>query len=45
LTTEVRLLAGAGIFSPCRRIQTASGAHPSFYPMGTGGFSPGGTSM
>jgi hypothetical protein len=28
-------------FSPLRSVQTGSGAHPTFYPMGTGGFLPG----
>jgi hypothetical protein len=31
----VRILAGAGNFSPRHRVQTASGAHPASYPMRT----------
>jgi len=34
--TVVRFPAGAGIFSPHHCVQTSSGAHPAFYPRGTG---------
>jgi hypothetical protein len=34
--TEVRLPAGVGNFSLLHCVQTDSGAHPAFYPMGTG---------
>jgi hypothetical protein len=30
-----------GNFSLYHRVQTGSGAHPTSYPMGTGGFFPG----
>jgi hypothetical protein len=35
--TGVQLPAWAGIFSLCYFIQTGSGAHPTSYPMSTGG--------
>jgi hypothetical protein len=38
----VRFPAGAGNFSLHHRVQTGSGAHPAFYPMGTGGCFPRG---
>jgi hypothetical protein len=31
---------GAGNFSVLHFVQTGSGAHPAFYPMGTGALSP-----
>jgi hypothetical protein len=38
---EVRSPTGADFSSsPC--VQTGSGAHPAYYPMGTGGSFPGG---
>jgi hypothetical protein len=33
---------GAGNFFLRHRVQSGSGAHPTSYPMGTGGFFPGG---
>jgi hypothetical protein len=38
----VRFIAGAGNFSPRHHVKTGSGAHPAFYPMGTGGYFPEG---
>jgi hypothetical protein len=38
----VRSPAGAKEFSSSLCVQTGSGAHPAFYPMGTGGPFPGG---
>jgi hypothetical protein len=38
---EVRSPPGAD-FSSSPYVQTGSGAHPAFYPMGTGGSFPGG---
>jgi hypothetical protein len=38
----VRFPAWAGKFSLYHRVQTGSGAHPVFYPTGTGGSFPGG---
>jgi len=35
-----RIPAGAGSFSPRHRVQTGSGAHPTCYPVGTGGSFP-----
>jgi hypothetical protein len=40
--SRVRYPAGAGDFSLHHRVQNASGAHPSSYPMGTMGSFPGG---
>jgi hypothetical protein len=40
--SRVRLPAGAGNFSLHHRVQNGSGAHPTSYPMGTGGSFPGG---
>jgi hypothetical protein len=37
----VRFHAGAGNFSLRYHVQTGSGTHPAFYPMGTGGCFPG----
>jgi hypothetical protein len=37
----IRFLAGAGNFSLHHRIQNGSGAHPTFYPVGTRGSFPG----
>jgi hypothetical protein len=37
----VRIPAGAGNFSPHRRVQTGSGAHPVSYPVDTGALSLG----
>jgi hypothetical protein len=42
LGSRVRFPAGAGNFSPHRRVQNGSGAHPASYPMGTRGYFPGG---
>jgi hypothetical protein len=39
---EVRFPAEAGNFSLHHRVQTDSGAHPAFYPMGTRVSFPGG---
>jgi hypothetical protein len=39
--SRVRFPAGAGNFSLHHRVQNGSGAHPSSYPMGTGGSFPG----
>jgi hypothetical protein len=39
---EVWSSTGAEDFSYCLCVQTGSGAHPVFYPMGTGGPFPGG---
>jgi hypothetical protein len=39
---EVRSQTGAEDFSSSPCVQTVSGAHPAFYPMGTGGSFPGG---
>jgi hypothetical protein len=36
-SSRVRAPAGAGNFSLHHRVQTGSGAHSAFYPMGTGG--------
>jgi hypothetical protein len=38
----VGIPAEAGNFSLRRCVQTGSGPHPDFYPMGTGGSFPGG---
>jgi hypothetical protein len=38
---RVQFLAGVRDFSLLHSIQTDSGAHPAFYPMGTGGSFPG----
>jgi hypothetical protein len=38
----VRFPAGAGNFSVRHHVQTGSGAHPTSYPMGTGGSFPEG---
>jgi hypothetical protein len=38
----VRFPAGAGNFSPRRRVQNGSGGHLTSYPMGTGGLFPWG---
>jgi hypothetical protein len=38
---EIRSLIGVEDFSSSPCIQTGSGANPAFYPMGTGGLSPG----
>jgi hypothetical protein len=40
--SRVRFSAGAGNFSLHHRFQNGSGAHPTSYPMGTGGSFPGG---
>jgi hypothetical protein len=40
--SRFRFPAGAGNFSLHWRVQTGSGAHPTSYPMGTGGCLPGG---
>jgi hypothetical protein len=40
--SRVRVPSGAGNFSLHHRVQTGSGAHPAFYPMGTTGSFPGG---
>jgi hypothetical protein len=37
----VRFPAGAENFSLHHRVQNGSGAHPTFYPMGTSGSFPG----
>jgi hypothetical protein len=37
----VRFPVGAGNFSLRHRVQTGSGAHPAFYPIGTGFSFPG----
>jgi hypothetical protein len=37
---RVRFSAGSGNFSLHHRVQTVSGAHPAFYPMGTRGSFP-----
>jgi len=34
-TTGFRFSAGPGVFPPCHRVQTGSGAHPASYPVGT----------
>jgi hypothetical protein len=39
---EVRSPTGAEDFSSSTCVQTGSGAHPAFYPMGAGGSFPGG---
>jgi hypothetical protein len=39
--SRVRFPAEAGNFSLHHRVQNGSGAHPTFYPMGTRGYSPG----
>jgi len=41
----VRVLAGAGNFSPHHRVQTGTGAHPPSYPMGTMGSFPRGKAI
>jgi hypothetical protein len=41
-TIGVRFPAGTGNFSLHHRVQTGSGAHPDFYPTGTGGSFLGG---
>jgi hypothetical protein len=41
VTAGVRLPGGARDFSLLLSVQTASGAHPASYPMGTGGSIPG----
>jgi hypothetical protein len=41
-TIGVPFPVGAGNFSLNHRVQTGSGAHPTSYPMGTRGSSPGG---
>jgi hypothetical protein len=38
----IRFLSGAGNFSLHHRVQHGSGAHPTSYPVGTGGSFPGG---
>jgi hypothetical protein len=38
----VRFPVGAGNFLLLHRVQTGSGAHRASYPMGTGGYFPGG---
>jgi hypothetical protein len=43
--SRVRFPAGAGNFSFHHRVQTGSGAHPAFYPIGTGGSFPGGVKL
>jgi hypothetical protein len=39
--SRARFPAGAGNFSLHHRVQTGSGAHPAFYPIGTRGSFPG----
>jgi hypothetical protein len=40
---EVGVLVPVGsVFSLLHIVQTGSGAHPTSYPMGTGGYFPGG---
>jgi hypothetical protein len=41
-TIGVRSPTGAEDFSSSPCVQTGSGAHPAFYPVGTGGSFPGG---
>jgi hypothetical protein len=42
-TTGVRFpVREMSFFSPHQRVQTGSGAHPAFYPMGTRSSYPGG---
>jgi hypothetical protein len=40
--SRVRFPAGAGNFSLHHHVQNGSGTHRAFYPMGTGGYFPGG---
>jgi len=40
--SRFRFLAGVGNFSPYHCVQTSSGAHPAYYPMGTRGSFPRG---
>jgi hypothetical protein len=40
--SRVRFPAGAGNFSLQHHVQNGSGAHPAYYPMGTGGSFSGG---
>jgi hypothetical protein len=42
LMIGVRNAARAGNSSLHHRVQTGSGSHPASYPIGTGGFLPGG---
>jgi hypothetical protein len=42
VVSGVRVLAGAGNFSPRHRVYTDSGAHLASYPMGTRGSFIGG---
>jgi hypothetical protein len=41
-TTGVRFSAGEGIFPLRHRVQTESGTHLTFYPVGTGSYFPDG---